>query len=70
MLSYSVAPLTPFVTHDKYMELTGLPKSTLNDLIRDGKVIVKKKKKRGQKILINMVAMHEIAAREAIEFLG
>ena len=70
MLTYSVAPQTPFVTHDKYMELTGLPKSTLNDLIRDGKVIIKKQNKRGHKILINMVAMHEIAAREAVEVLG
>lgn len=70
MLSYSVAIPSPFVTHQEYMRLTGLPKSTLDDLIRAGKVITKQQDLVGRKILVNMVAMHEIAAREAIDILG
>jgi hypothetical protein len=70
MLLHTTPPVAPFVTYEKYMQLTGLARSTLTDAIREGKVIIKKKSRQKEKPLINMVAMAEIAAREALEVLG
>ncbi|MCU4196778.1 regulator [Vibrio cholerae] len=44
--------------------------TTLRDQIRAGKLIIKKKEKRGEKTQVNMIAMFEIAAREAMQVLG
>ncbi len=70
MLTITTPPEAPFVTYEKYMQLTGMKYTTLTDQIRQGKIIIKKKDLPREKPLINMVAMAEIAAREALEILG
>ncbi|XAG86217.1 MerR family transcriptional regulator [bacterium 19MO03SA05] len=70
MLTYSVPPLSPYVTCEEYSRITGLNESTIRDYVSKGKIIIKPKNKRREKMLINMVAMHEIAAREAVAVLG
>ncbi len=70
MLSYAVPPRSPYVTYEEYSRLTGLPDGTIKQYVREGRIIIKPKNKRTEKPLINMVAMHEIAAREAMSVLG
>ncbi|MEZ9233272.1 hypothetical protein AB4259_19550 [Vibrio amylolyticus] len=70
MLIHSQPPAAPFVTYAKYMELTGIANTTLRKKIEDGEIITKKKENPKDKPFINMVAMNEIAAREALEVLG
>ncbi|AVH33421.1 regulator [Vibrio fluvialis] len=52
------------------MALSGLAEGTVKQFITDGRIIIKPKTKPREKTLINMVAMTEIAAREAMELLG
>lgn len=70
MLTYKIPPLSPYVTYEEYSRLTGLPMGTIKQYVTEGRVIIKPKDKRRDKPLINMVAMHEMAAREAIAALG
>lgn len=70
MLTYSVPPQSPYVTCEEFSRMTGLAMGTIRQYITEGKIIIKPKEKRREKPLINMVAMHEIAAREAIALLG
>ncbi|WP_281222095.1 hypothetical protein [Photobacterium sanguinicancri] len=65
MQSYNVAIESPFVTVDKYCTITGMPKGTVIDYIRKGKIIIKAKDAPREKPLINMHAMHQIAMHEA-----
>lgn len=70
MRMYVEPPKVPFMALDKYSQESGMPMTTLRDQIRAGKLIIKNKEKRGEKTQVNMVAMHEIAAREAMQVLG
>ena len=65
MLHYQIAIPTPFVTVEQYCTLTGMPKGTVIDYIRKGKIIIKKKELPREKPLINMIAMHQIAVKKA-----
>lgn len=70
MLSYSPALPVPFVTFEEYSRATGIPMRTIQDYVRKGRIIIKKKGANKEKPLINLVAMNELAAREALELLG
>lgn len=70
MLTYEVAPTSPYVTCEMYSVISGLPMGTIRQYIAEGRIIIKPKTKTKEKPLINMVAMHEIAAREAMQVLG
>ncbi|CAB1250266.1 hypothetical protein QTU67_002198 [Vibrio cholerae] len=70
MLTYSVPPRSPYVTMEEYSRLSGLAIGTIKQYINEGRIIIKPKDKRRDKPLVNMVAMHEIAAREAMQVLG
>ncbi|KIP65428.1 hypothetical protein SN11_25155 [Vibrio harveyi] len=70
MLTYKIPPLSPYVTYEEYSRITGLPMGTIRQFVAEGRVIIKPKDKPRDKPLINMVAMHEMAAREAITALG
>ena len=65
MLQYQIVITTPFVTVDQYCILTGMTKGTVIDYIRKGRIFIKKKELPREKPLINMVAMHQIALKEA-----
>ncbi len=70
MLSHQIDTSVPFVTFEVYSLHTGMPLNTVKDYARRGKIIIKTKDRPGEKPLVNMVAMREIAAREALEKLG
>lgn len=70
MLSYSPALSVPFVTFEEYSRATGMPLPTIRDYVRKGRIIIKAKQLPREKPLINLIAMHEIAVREALEVLG
>ncbi|HFQ5358044.1 hypothetical protein [Vibrio vulnificus] len=70
MMTYSVPPESAYVTCKKYEIISGMPMGTIRQYIAEGRIIIKPKEKPREKTLINMVAMHEMAAREAIAVLG
>ena len=70
MLSYQVVLNTPFMTYDQYSQFSGMPKRTIMDWVADGRLPIKTKAKGKETPLINMVALLEIATREAMENLG
>ncbi|PSW59899.1 hypothetical protein C0W54_18175 [Photobacterium kishitanii] len=70
MFQFQIAIPTPFVTVEQYCSLTGMPKGTVIDYIRKGKIIIKKKDLPREKPLINMIAMHQIAIKEAEQRVG
>ncbi|OEE30893.1 hypothetical protein A1QO_15595 [Vibrio genomosp. F10 str. ZF-129] len=60
----------PYVTVEHYCALSGLADGTVRQYISQGRILIKPKTLPREKTLINMVAMHELAAREAMEQLG
>ena len=70
MLSYQVVLNTPFMTYDQYSQLSGMPKRTIMDWVADGRLPIKTKAKGKETPLINMIALVEMATREAMEKLG
>ncbi|MCG7495614.1 hypothetical protein MHO82_01900 [Vibrio sp. Of7-15] len=70
MLTYNPVSPVPFVTYEEYSRISSLPMGTIKDYVNQGKTLIKKKERPKEKPLVNMVAMIEIAAREAIEKLG
>ncbi|EJL6733951.1 hypothetical protein NMR87_002760 [Vibrio alginolyticus] len=70
MLSYQVVLNTPFMTYDQYSQFSGMPKRTIMDWVADGRLPIKNKDKPKETPLINMVALVELATREAMENLG
>ncbi|CAH7238251.1 conserved hypothetical protein [Vibrio chagasii] len=70
MLSYQVVLNTPFMTYDQYSQFSGMPKRTIIDWVKDGRLPIKSKDKPKDTPLINMVALLEIATRETMERLG
>ncbi len=70
MFSYAIPPTQPYATYEQYSYLTGLPMGTIKQYVAEGRIILMPKEKPRDKPLINMHAMHEIAARKALEVLG
>ncbi len=70
MLTYKIPPLSPYVTYEVYSRISGLPMGTIKQYVGQGRVIIKPKNNPREKPLVNMVAMHEMAAREAFSILG
>ncbi len=69
MLSYSPVQPVPYVTYEEYSRLTGIPMGTIKDYVSKGKILTKKKQLPKEKPLVNMVAMNEMATREALDLL-
>ncbi|MDN3695886.1 hypothetical protein F0249_03290 [Vibrio sp. 03-59-1] len=70
MLSYQVVLNTPFMTYDQYSQFSGMPKRTIMDWVADGRLPIKKKAKGKETPLINIIALVELATREAMENMG
>ena len=70
MLSYQVVFNTPFMTYDQYSQFSGMPKRTIIDWVADGRLPIKSKTKPKETPLINVVALFEMASREALEAQG
>lgn len=58
------------MTYDQYSQFSGMPKRTIMDWVADNRLPIKSKTKPKETPLINMVALLEIATREAMENLG
>ncbi|MFH4793852.1 hypothetical protein ACRTEU_08570 [Vibrio alginolyticus] len=70
MLSYNPVLPVPFVTFEEYSRVTGLKLETIRDYVRKGRIIIQEKRAPKEKPLVNLIAMNEIAAREALAKLG
>ncbi len=70
MLSFQIVIPVPFMTFEEYSRHTGMPKRTLKDWAAKGKLILKKKELPKETPLVNIIAMQELATREALEHLG
>ncbi|CDT75958.1 Cox [Vibrio coralliirubri] len=70
MLTISPVIPAPFVTYEEYSRISGLPLGTIKDYVSQGKILVKEKGKTKGRAFVNIIAMHELAAREAKEVLG
>jgi len=69
MLSFSPTIKSPYLTYQEYSRESGMPLGTIKDKVGKGELPVKKKKSPGEKPMINMIALTEMAAREALAFL-
>ena len=65
MMNFQIAIPVPFVTIQQYSQLTGMAIGTIKDKIGKGDIIIKSKKLPREQPLVNMVAMHQIAMKEA-----
>ncbi|TMX39734.1 hypothetical protein DA096_26335 [Vibrio rotiferianus] len=70
MLSYQVVLNTPFMTYDQYSQYSGMSKRTIMEWVADNRLPIKTKRKPKETPLINMVALLEMATREAMESIG
>jgi len=72
MLSYQVVINTPFMTYEQFSQLSGMSKRTIQDWVTAGNLPIKEKTpgKPKETPLINMIALHEMATREALRNLG
>lgn len=70
MLSYNLVLTVPYVTFEEYSRLTGLKEETIRHYARIGRILIQEKTAPREKPLVNLVAMSEMAAREAIAKLG
>ncbi|MGL5110945.1 MAG: hypothetical protein ACRC7J_18100 [Vibrio ordalii] len=69
MLLYQIALNASFMTYEQYSQLSGMPKCTIMDWVAEGKLLIKTKGKAKETPMINMVALHEMATREALQLL-
>ena len=58
------------MTYDQYSQFSGMPKRTIMDWVANGRLPIKTKAKGKETPLINMIALVEMATREAMEKLG
>ncbi|UTM59239.1 hypothetical protein L4174_021270 [Photobacterium sp. CCB-ST2H9] len=70
MFSFNTPPLVPYMRYEEFSRLSGEPLGTIKHKVSNGVYIIKKKEKPYEKPMLNMYAMHEMAAREAKELLG
>ncbi|MDX1300924.1 MULTISPECIES: DNA-binding protein [Photobacterium] len=59
------APLSPFVTVQKFSEFTGIAVGQVNKMIHEGRLPIRNKLKPKEKPLINMVALANEADQQA-----
>ncbi|WP_417883549.1 hypothetical protein [Vibrio rumoiensis] len=70
MLSYQPVIPAPFMTYEEYSRYTGFSIRHLRTLQKEGRLIIKQKANPKEVPQVNVIAMTEIAAREAIAALG
>lgn len=66
MLSFQVVLNTPYMTYEEYSRHSGVSIRTLKDWASQGKLIMAPKEARRETPQINVVAMTEQAARQAL----
>lgn len=56
-ITYSFSIAAPYVSVNKYSELTGIPLDTVRKMVQRGEIIIKPKQGAKEKVQINMIAM-------------
>ncbi len=56
-LNINITIPTPYVSLTTYSEMTGIPLRTCEDMVSDGRIIIRPKKARMGKVEVNLVAM-------------
>lgn len=62
--------LSPYVSVEKFSQLTGIPIETVRTMLKDGRLPQRFKNKNRQKPLINVVALWREADEQAVTLLG
>lgn len=70
MLSFSLSPPVPYMRIKEYSHFSGIPISTLRKDMENNKLIIRPKAAKNEKTMVNVIAMMEVASREALEKLG
>lgn len=66
MLSFQVVINSSYMTYDEYARYSGLTIRTIRDWADEGKLIIKEKSKPRETPMVNVIAMTEMATREAM----
>lgn len=66
MLSFQVVINSSYMTYDEYARHSGLTIRTIRDWADEGKLIIKEKSKPRETPMVNVIAMTEMATREAM----
>ncbi|MCE7556359.1 hypothetical protein [Aliivibrio fischeri] len=69
-LSFQVVVPVPFMTYQEYSKYSGITVRTLKNWQQQGLLIIKEKNKPRETPLVNVIAMQELATREALSYLG
>ncbi|HAW4135410.1 TPA: DNA-binding protein [Escherichia coli] len=56
-ITININVATPYVTLNKYAELTGIPVNTCKKMLADGRIIIRPKQGKMQKPEVNLIAM-------------
>ena len=70
MLSYALQLPVPYMRIEEYSRFSGVPMSTLRKDMENNKLIIRPKAAKNEIPMVNVIAMMEIASREALEKLG
>ncbi|WFQ81591.1 DNA-binding protein [Xenorhabdus sp. SF857] len=57
--------VSPYVSIDKYAELSGIPENTCRGMVNRGEIIIRPKQGAKGKIQVNMIAMLEDAIKNS-----
>ncbi|MGF1842481.1 hypothetical protein L4C39_04700 [Vibrio clamense] len=69
MLSYALQIPAPYMRIEEYSRFSGVPLSTLRKDMENNKLIIRPKEAKNEIPMVNVVAMAEMATREALELL-
>lgn len=64
-ITYEFSVASPYVSIKEYSRISGIPLDTVRDMVHDGRVIIRPKKGRNEKIQVNMIAMLKDAIRNS-----
>lgn len=64
-ITYEFSVASPYVSVNEYSRLSGIPLKTVRDMVHDGRIIIRPKKGKNEKVQINMIAMLKDAIRNS-----
>ncbi|MEY0875198.1 DNA-binding protein [Providencia manganoxydans] len=64
-ITYEFSVAAPYVSVNKYSELTGIPLETVRKMVHRGDIIIRPKKGAKEKVQVNMIAMLKDAIRNS-----
>ncbi|MEY1236096.1 DNA-binding protein [Providencia manganoxydans] len=64
-ITYEFSVASPYVSVDEYSRISGIPIHTVRGMVNDGRIIIRPKKGKKEKIQVNMIAMLKDAIRNS-----